>query len=629
MLQITLWKSQPGDYFCLSTKSKSGKWKDHFFERHQLAAARKFILANRDKNVYACPHGFSEPRRIKQNSIDPCLLYADLDEADPRQLPAKPTIAIESSPGRYVGYWLTDKPCSEELNRRFAYFVGADPSGWDRTQVLRVPKTKNYKYDPPADVKVLWDDGPTYEVRRLEKMAPELDDEPDRVDHEAGDIYKRYQKEISGSLRKQLMKKNTPRGADRSRVLWRIAHELAEAGLDSDEIFTLLYNSVWNKHASNRDGGERRLREDINKAIGQHFTSPSSKKKSKPKKQNIMDRHDEDEEEFKPLSKSMAEVEEENIEFLIPGMLARKEVTILEGDPGVGKSYLMQMIAGVICDGKPLPLIGHYDQKPGRVAYFDTENTAGSVTKIRLVENKVTNLGNYFQEEEPFSVDGDRWDVVFDKLREFKPDLVVFDTINMYIGGADTYRSSEVQQALYPFKHIATEYNCAVVLLRHLTKGGKEKALYRGQGSIAFAGVARIVLIVGHHPEEHGVRICASSKNNIGPFMQPFSYWIEGLPDTETRKNRSRLIWGDAVPYQADQILGSEAEATDDDSDALKWLEELFESEPKFEYSKILKMAQARSLPAKSLDRAASKLGIRIKRRGAGKKERVWWYRSK
>src|SRR5690606_1870011 len=102
------------------------------------------------------PHGFTKPERNKNFAAIPKLLWADLDEADPRTCAIKPTIAIESSPGRFAGLWLVDAPMTEEINRRLTYFLGADKSGWDLTQVLRVPGTNNYKYNSNPRVRILW-----------------------------------------------------------------------------------------------------------------------------------------------------------------------------------------------------------------------------------------------------------------------------------------------------------------------------------------------------------------------------------------------------------------------------------------------------------------------------------------
>ena len=86
-----IWRHQPGDYFCISTKSP---WKDHFFSRSQLRDVEDFVMRQRGKDVYFCPQGFSKKRRRKEYAVLPTLLWADLDEVDPARLKLKcPTSA--------------------------------------------------------------------------------------------------------------------------------------------------------------------------------------------------------------------------------------------------------------------------------------------------------------------------------------------------------------------------------------------------------------------------------------------------------------------------------------------------------------------------------------------------------
>lgn len=613
MLMIDLWEGQKGQYFCISTKSLTGRWKDHFIRRGRWADAKNLINENLDKDLYMCPHGFTTTKRLKECSVDPCLLYADLDECDPRTLSLKPTVAIESSPGRFVGYWYTDRPATEELNRRLAYMIGADISGWDRTQVLRIPNTRNYKYPSKPRVKILWTDGPTYEVDTLEKLIPEIRSvRGENLEEEAAKIYKLYETKLSRWARRELFNKNVIPGK-RSEVLWKLHNALLEAGMTRDESFKVLWVSPWNKFKERRNGADQLWRE-LDKALDQHFQGFKADDTSEDRKWN-------------PLPVPISEVQTENINWLIPGIIARKELTIFEGDPGLGKSYLVQMIAGLICDGKHIPPLPKYLAPKGRVCYFDTENTASTVTKARLEENGIENLQNYFQGEEPFSIDEEeRWAIVVDRIEQLKPELVVFDTVNTYIGGTDTYRSSETQQAMSYFKEIAVRFNCGVVILRHLTKGGKDKALYRGQGSIAFTGAARIVATVGRSPDDDDVRVVACTKNNISAPFKSFTYTIEGLPDTLKRTNRSKLVWGEIVDYDSDDILAAPAkEKNQDKENAVKWLRETLENLGRVEFSKLLKMAEARSLTKSVLNRAGDTLGVVKDVDGFGKQRSSWW----
>ena len=615
MLLLEIWQNQPGRYFCISTKSATGKWRDKMFDKDEEDEIRSYIRRNKDKDLYMTPHGFTEPSRTKEFAVSPHLLYSDLDECDPRSLAIRPTIAIESSPGRYVGYWVTDEPASEELNRRMSYMIGADKSGWDLTQVLRIPNTRNYKYDSTPRVKILWKDGPKYKIRRLEKLIPSINDSMGRVDSDeaAVAIYKKYEDKLDRWARRELMT-GKPKHGTRSEVLWKLHNSCLECGMTRDEAFTVLWASPWNKFRERRNGQEQLWRE-LDKAVDQHFEKfrvDAEKKAS---------------ESWNPLPAPMSEIEREHIDWLVPGFIPRRELVIVEGDPGLGKSYLMQMIAGHICDGKPLPMFADdTGREPMRVAYFDTENTASTVTKGRLDENRVQRQDNYFQGEEPFSIDDEeRWEQVIDRLEELKPALVVFDTINTYIGGADTYRSSETQQAMAFFKQIALRFDCGVVLLRHLTKGGGEKALYRGQGSIAFAGAARIVATVGEHPEEEGLRVVANTKNNVGPKFKSFSFSIEGLPDHRGQKNRSKIVWGDVVDIDADELMAPREKVKGSDVDKAKELIREALSNGSMDSSKIMRMAEARSISRSTMNRAAEAIGVDKTVKGFGKNRVSEW----
>lgn len=615
LLIVKLWKQQPGKFFCISTKSGSGKWKDNWFERSEFTGIPEFINDNLDKDVYFCPHGFTKKERKKPFAVAPKLLYSDLDGADPRDLDLRPTIALESSPGRFVGFWQTDVAIEESLNRRLSYSIGGDISGWDFTQVLRVPNTRNFKYRNTPKVKILWNDGPTYEVKSLNRIIPKMKTVMgEDVNNDAAEIFKKYEKKMPRWVRRELINGKPVKGA-RSEILWKLQNELIEMGLSRDDTFELIWASPWNKFRDRRDGVDQLWRE-LDKALDNHLSSGFTK--TEKKREGSDD--DEDPFEFNPLPRSMAEVSMRQIDWLVPGLLARGEITIVEGDPGLGKSYFMQIVAMSICDGKRIPSEVEYEPVQGRVAYFDTENTADTVTKLRLIENGAECLENYWQGEDPFSVDDEeKWSKVWEVLEEFKPTLVVFDTINIYIGGADTYRSSETQQALTNFKMLAQRFNCSVVLLRHLTKNTGTKALYRGQGSIAFTGVARIVLTVGLSPEDQDIRVVAVTKNNIGPKARSFTYTIQGLPDKGKIKNRSKLVWGEFVDLTADDITTvAPIKNSNNKETCLKWLTGLLESGKPVPFEKIERMAATRSFKPEDVQRAADQLGVKkVNRRGS------------
>lgn len=609
MLIDRLWRNQPGTYFCLSTKSATRRWEDHFFSRTEFERIPSFLEKHRDKDIYFCPHGFSERRRLERYAVLPTLLWADMDECDPRTCKVKPTIAIESSPGRYVGLWLVDETIHKEFNRALTYYIGADRGGWDITQVLRVPGTTNYKYKSTPRVRVLWGDGSSYKLKDLERKVPRVNEEPEassKPDLKAGALFKKHEKSLPHWCRRELLA-GKPTVGKRSEMVWKLTNTLLESGLSGEEAFILLRASPWNKFR----GRDDQLRREIAKGQGKKF---------------IRDESDDDNKDFSFLTRSLDEVEEEELDWLWYPYLARGELTILEGDPGVGKSYLAQIVCGHIVDGRPMPSVKKFKAVRGKVAYFDIENSTGTVTKKRLTCNGVRNLKDFFQEEEPFSIDDeDALEHVYDAVERLQPLVVVFDTLNTYIGKADIHKSSETQQAFAKFKQIAKRFNCSVLVLRHLTKGTKERALYRGQGSIAFTGLARVVMTVGVMPDDEDTRVMAVTKLNVTRKPKSLTFTILELPDRLNERDRSRFEWGEFVDITSDEIVSpaNKQSGTSEREEAKKFLVELLH-EP-MEAKNIERVAESRSFSWRTVQRAADELGVMRRSKGYGAERTSFW----
>lgn len=625
MLPIKIWKDLPGKYFCISTKDRYKKWEDHFFKKTEFEEVKAFIEENLDKDVYWCIHGFNKPRRLKEYAEIPKMLWADLDEVDPRDLDKlMPTVAWESSPGRFACLWMIDKLMTEDLNQRLTHHIGADKGGWDLTQVLRVPGTRNFKYTSAPKVKTLWSDGETFTTSQIEKLLPKKKQISKEESESAAAIYKRYQNKFSAFIRRELIN-GKPTPGKRSEVIWKLSHELIEAGCTTDEAFELLRASPWNKFKDRRDG-DAQLRRELDKALKQHLNVSVNGKETF----NTHEPEDEEEDEQHIfLGRSMADVVEEDIDWIWYPYLARSELSILEGDPGLGKSYLAQMVCGYIVDGKKLPSVKQSKPVKGKIAYFDIENSSGSVTKKRLTGNGYVNLKDYYQDEEPFSIDDDETlDRVHNAIEKLKPSVVVFDTLNTYIGSADIHKSSETQQAFKRFIEIARRHNCAVLVLRHLTKSTKEKALYRGQGSIAFTGLARVVMTVGAMPDEPDVRVMAVTKINVTRPPKALTFTIRGAPGTLKDSDRSVFEWGSFVDISADDIVSSLPTKSEDRAEkgnaCKSFLEELL-LDGKMTVDKIARAAESRGFNKQLLYRTADELGVIKSSSGFGKTKVSTW----
>lgn len=249
------------------------------------------LSAHTNDDVYFSVSLFTDKRRVENQAEPERCLWADLDPVDPRGLEhsIRPTIAWESSPGRYQAIWLLDRPLvgaswPGKENQRLTMALGADPSGFDTTQLLRVPGRLNHKPDhrednegDPVPGKLLWMDGPYY-------TADDFDDLPEITLHDASgddlldeellshvdrhEVWARVRLKVSPRVR-ELMSIRDPSVAettDRSDALWQICRDLADAGCSLAEIVAITRASVWNKYEGRNDE-LRRLKAEAGKAI--------------------------------------------------------------------------------------------------------------------------------------------------------------------------------------------------------------------------------------------------------------------------------------------------------------------------------------------------------------------------
>ncbi|MDP9458399.1 MAG: hypothetical protein M3Q60_22070, partial [Actinomycetota bacterium] len=189
---LGLWQAIFGDeegYLCVASGSRDGEGLRDFRERYFRwpARAQDAAVYVRDENeaereVYFCAHLLTEERRAKATAAPIRALYADGDGARVPEDAPEPSVVVESSPRRTQLYWLLTSPVEPEvaelLNRRIARAVGADMSGWDLTQLLRVPGTRNRKYADAPGVSVTETTGELHDPEELDRVLPELPDSP-------------------------------------------------------------------------------------------------------------------------------------------------------------------------------------------------------------------------------------------------------------------------------------------------------------------------------------------------------------------------------------------------------------------------------------------------------------------
>lgn len=247
------------------------KMHQRFFEYPtELPAALDLIDTNLTRaDLYFCPQLLGE-KKLTKHTVETCpTAWSDLDDCPPGKLLVTPSLVWESSPGRYQALWRFEDTLAphdaEEISRRIAYYhagEGADRSGWDLTQFLRIPRTANFKYvdalmpaEPPI-VRIVGGNAAKYriedfkkypEVKRTEFLELPLPDEMPTED--PMELIQRYRRSINPMVFDLFQ--NEPTGTW-SEHLWRLLMLCFEAGMEMNEVLYLADLAACNKYR--RDG---------------------------------------------------------------------------------------------------------------------------------------------------------------------------------------------------------------------------------------------------------------------------------------------------------------------------------------------------------------------------------------
>ncbi|TXT23311.1 MAG: hypothetical protein FD134_2216, partial [Gallionellaceae bacterium] len=287
-----------------------------------------------------------------------------------------------------------------------------------------------------------------------------------------------------------------------------------------------------------------------------------------------------------------SDVKAKPINWLWPGRIARGKVSMLAGNPGLGKSQITASMAATVTTGGMWPVDRARCQR-GNVVFLSAEDDAEDTIRPRL-EAAGADLSRVFILDAV--VDGYRADGS-EALRGFnlKTDLhrlgkmldeiggaalIVIDPITAYLGEADSHKNAEIRALLAPLSDLAAKHGAAVVCVSHLNKSAGGEALMRVTGSLAFVAAARAAFIVTKDPEDDARRLFLPLKNNIGNDQTGLAFAIQaaqvksatGLIET------SRIAWEpEAVTVTADEAVStaSNPEEHSDMQDAKIFLRDL------------------------------------------------------
>lgn len=256
------------------------------------------------------------------------------------------------------------------------------------------------------------------------------------------------------------------------------------------------------------------------------------------------------------------------IAWLWPGRVPMGKVTLLAGDPGLGKSFVTLDLAARTTKGLRMPGQSREDwfergafHTPGDVLLLSAEDDPSDTIRPRLEAmgadvGRVHLLGGVHSQNDVgrrvlrlTELDRDMPQIhrALDRLGDEgrKPKLVVIDPVSAYMGQTDSHNNAQVRQVLAELARLAAHHGVAVVCVTHLNKGGGQgasKAVYRSMGSLAFTAAARVVLMVAKHPDDETKRVVLAVKSNLGAEAQGLAYRIvPGYRDENDQPGRGKV----------------------------------------------------------------------------------------
>ena len=271
---------------------------------------------------------------------------------------------------------------------------------------------------------------------------------------------------------------------------------------------------------------------------------------------------------------NMENIAIEQIEWLLYPFIPYGKVTIIQGDPGEGKTTMVLQIIAKLTKGES------------------------------VLPNKDGEEKQEEQAREPVNV---IYQTAEDGLGDtIKPRLVVLDPIQSFLGAeVDMHRANEIRPLMKSVSVLAEKYHCAVILIGHMNKNSAGKSSYRRLGSIDFQAAARSVLIVGRVKNEPEIRIVCHVKSSLAPEGKSIAFRLD---------KESGFEWIGEYDISANDLLSGNCRGQKIKG-AKEFLLEML-ADGAVEQNAILKEAESRGIKGKTLWNAKKALGVQSKKTG-------------
>jgi hypothetical protein len=274
---------------------------------------------------------------------------------------------------------------------------------------------------------------------------------------------------------------------------------------------------------------------------------------------------------------ALSQVAPEPVRWLSPGRLAAGKITVLDGDPGLGKSTLLCEIAARISRGEALP--GGKAAQPRLVVLMSAEDDPYDTIRPRIDAaggdpRRVIAFATLPNQDSAGTLGAipDHVYILEEIITRTQAALLIIDPLVAFLARGHNANSDQgVRRAFHSLKGLAERTGAAIVAVRHLNKSMTANALYRGGGSIGIIGAARCGLLLAPDPDDRERRILASTKANLGRPAPSLTFRLESCPGSDV----ARVVWDGESQWTADQLLRESASGIASRSlldDAREWL---------------------------------------------------------
>lgn len=222
-----------------------------------------------------------------------------------------------------------------------------------------------------------------------------------------------------------------------------------------------------------------------------------------------------------------SDIKEKEVDWLWYPYIPYGKITLLQGDPGEGKSTFMLNIVALLTKGMAMP-DGFQTKAPQSVIYQCAEDDLSDTIKPRLLAAGAdcSKVAYILDDDCAVTFDDSR---IEETIRKTKAGLLILDPIQSFIPqDGDLQSATKMRSILGRLSVVAAKYNCAVVLVGHMNKAAGNKNIYRGLGSIDITAIARSVLMIERDTKDRLLRYMYPIKSSLAPEGDSIAFRLSG-----------------------------------------------------------------------------------------------------